>query len=44
MKEGKFLDQLDRLEDLESIVENAEDAIYSSKQKILILSMTFTNR
>jgi len=43
-EEGKFLDQLDRLEDLESIVENAEDAIYSSKQKILILSMTFTNR
>ena len=42
--EGKFLEQLDRLEELESIVENAENAIYSSKQKILILSMTFTNR
>jgi len=42
--EGRFLEQLDRLEELASIVENAEDAIYSSKQKILILSMTFTNR
>jgi len=42
--EGRFLEQLDRLEELESIVENAENAIYSSKQKILILSMTFTNR
>jgi len=41
---GRLLDQLDRLEELESIVENAENAIFSSAQKILILSMTFTDR
>ena len=41
---GRFLEQLDRLEELESIVENAENTIYSTKQKILTLSVSFTNR
>ena len=42
--EGEFLEQLDRLEELETVVSNAENAIDSAKSKILILSMTFTNR
>ena len=42
--EGEFLEQLDRLEELETVVSNAENAIDSVKSKILILSMTFTNR
>jgi hypothetical protein len=35
---------LDRLEELETIVENAENAIDAATSKILNLSMTFTNR
>ena len=42
--EGEFLEQLDRLEELETVVRNAENAIDSTKSKFLILSMTFTNR
>ena len=42
--EGELLEQLDRLEELESIVENAKNAIDAAKSKTLILSMTFTNR
>ncbi len=42
--ESEFLEQLDRLEELETVVSNAENAIDSAKSKILILSMTFTNR
>ena len=42
--EGEFLEQLDRLEELETVVSNAENAIDSAKSKFLILSMTFTNR
>ena len=42
--EEEFLEQLDRLEELETVVSNAENAIDSAKSKILILSMTFTNR
>jgi len=42
--EGEILEQLDRLEELETVVSNAENAIDSAKSKILILSMTFTNR
>jgi hypothetical protein len=42
--EGDILDRLDRLEELETIVENAENAIDAATSKILILSMTFTNR
>ena len=42
--EGEFIEQLDRLEELETVVSNAENAIDSAKSKILILSMTFTNR
>ena len=42
--EDEFLEQLDRLEELETVVTNAENAIDSAKSKILILSMTFTNR
>ena len=42
--EGEILDRLDRLEELETIVENAENAIDAATSKILILSMTFTNR
>ena len=42
--EDEFLEQLDRLEELEAVVSNAENAIDSAKSKILILSMTFTNR
>ncbi len=42
--EDEFLEQLDRLEELETVVNNAESAIDSAKSKILILSMTFTNR
>ena len=42
--ESEFLEQLDRLEELETFVSNAENAIDSAKSKILILSMTFTNR
>ena len=42
--EDEFLEQLDRLEELETVVINAENAIDSAKSKILILSMTFTNR
>ena len=42
--EDEFLEQLDRLEELETVVSNAENAIDSAKSKILILSMTFTNR
>ena len=42
--EGEFLEQLDRLEELETVVSNVENAIDSVKSKILILSMTFTNR
>ena len=42
--EGEFLEQLDRLEELETVVSNAENAIDTVKSKILILSMTFTNR
>ena len=43
-REGRFLEQIDRLEELETIVDNAENAISSSKQKILVLNMTFTER
>ena len=42
--EDEFIEQLDRLEELETVVSNAENAIDSAKSKILILSMTFTNR
>ena len=42
--EGEFLEQLDRLEALETVVSNAEHAIDSAKSKFLILSMTITNR
>ena len=42
--EGEFLEQLDRLEELETVVSNAENAIDSAKRKFLILSMTFTSR
>jgi len=42
--EDEFLEQLDRLEELETVVSNAENAIDSAKSKILILSMTITNR
>ena len=42
--EGEFLEQLDRLEELETVVSNAENAIDSAKSKFLILSMTFTSR
>ena len=42
--EGEFLEQLDRLDELETIVSNAENAVDSAKRKLLILSMTFTNR
>ena len=42
--EGELLDRLDLLEELETIVENAENSIDALKSKNLILSMTFTNR
>ena len=42
--EDEFLEQLDRLEELETFVSNAENVIDSVKSKILILSMTITNR
>ena len=41
---GELLDRLDLLEDLETIVENAENAIDAATSKTLNLSMTFTNR
>ena len=40
----EFLEQLDRLEEIETVVSYAEDAIDSAKNKFLILSMTITNR
>ena len=43
-KEGKLLAQLDRLEELETLIENAENAIDAAKSKTLILSLTLTNR
>ena len=42
--EDEFLEQLDRLEELETVVNNAENTIDSAERKFLILSMTFTNR
>ena len=42
--EDEFLEQLDSLEEIEAVVSYAETAIDSAKSKILILSMTFTNR
>ena len=42
--EDEFLEQLDRLEEIETVVSNAESAVDSVKSKILILSMTLTNR
>jgi len=43
-REGRFLEQIDRLEELESLVDNAENAISSAKQKIFVFNMTFTER
>ena len=42
--EGELRIRLDRLEELENIVENAESAIDAATSKNLILNMTFTNR
>ncbi len=35
---------LDRIDETNSIIDNAENAIDAMKSKTLILSMTFTNR
>ena len=43
-REGELLDQLDRLDELETLLENAENEIDAAKIKTLMLSMTFTNR
>ena len=42
--EGELLERLDRLEELESIIEEWLNEIDASKSKLLILSMTITNR
>ena len=42
--EGELRIRLDRLEELENIVENAESAIDAATSKNLILNMIFTNR
>ena len=42
--EGELIERLDRLEELVTIVENAENTISSAISKNLILNMTFTNR
>ena len=43
-KEGDLLQQMDRLDELENILDNAENAIDAAKSRLFILSMTFTNR
>ena len=43
-KERELFEQLDRLDELETLLENAENAIDEAKTKTLILSMTFANR
>ena len=43
-REGELLYQLDRLDELGTRLENAENAIDAAKIKTLMLSMTFTNR
>jgi hypothetical protein len=43
-KEGDLLEQMDRLDELENILDNAENAIDAAKSRLFILSMTFTNR
>ena len=42
--EGELLERLERLEELESIIEEWLNEIDASKSKLLILSMTSTNR
>ena len=42
--EGGVMDQLDRLNELENTLANAQSAIDAAKSKTLILNMTFTNR
>ena len=42
--EGELLERLERLEELESIIEEWLNEIDASKSKLLILSMTITNR
>ena len=43
-KERELFEQSDRLDELETLLENAENAIDEAKTKTLILSMTFANR
>ena len=43
-KEEELIDRLNRLDELETLLENAENSIDDAKSKTLILSMTFTNR
>ena len=43
-KEEELIDRLNRLDELETLLENAENSIEDAKSKTLILSMTFTNR
>ena len=43
-KEEELIDRLNRLDELETLLENAENSIDLAKSKTLILSMTFTNR
>ena len=43
-KEGDLLEQMDRLDEMENILDNAENAIDAAKSRLFILSMTFTNR
>jgi len=42
--ERELLEQLDQLEEIVKILENALESIDAMKSKTLILSMTFTNR
>jgi hypothetical protein len=42
--ESELLEQLDQLEEIVKILENALESIEAMKSKTLILSMTFTNR
>ena len=43
-KEEELIDRLNRLDELETLLENAENSIDDAKSKTLILSMIFTNR
>ena len=43
-KEEELIDRLNRLDELETLLENAENSIDDAKTKTLILSMIFTNR